>query len=122
MAQKITHFENRGSHIQQARSSVSTQFVTRLCSVLDPLCNPLRMAAINSIMPLSSVCAWHEVTLCAQGLEPKDLLENIRRYRHPTFTALREKILFWPIHDADASVANPVHTRIHNLDVSQSNA
>jgi len=76
------------------------------------------MPAISGIVPFSLICARYEVTVGAQRLEPEYLLENIRSHRHPTFTAFWKKILLRSIHDPDASIANPVHTRIHNLNVA----
>jgi hypothetical protein len=118
MPEKIAHLEDSRSHIEQSRSGVSAQFVARLCSVFNPPRNPFRMPAIDSIVPFSPICAWHEVAISAERLEPKYFLENIWSNRHPTFTAFRKKVFFGPIHNSYAAVVNPVRARVHDFDVS----
>jgi hypothetical protein len=77
------------------------------------------MPAIDSVVAFSAISAWNEVTVSAQWLEPKDLFQNIWRDWNPALTTFREEIFFGSIHDADASITDPVDPRVHNLNVSK---
>src|SRR5205814_2953495 len=76
------------------------------------------MSTINSIMSFSLICARYEITVSAQWLETKYLLEDIGSHWDPTFTAFRKKIFFGSIYDSDAAIADPVNASVHDLNVA----
>jgi hypothetical protein len=74
VSQKIANLENRRAHVEQTGTRITPQLVTRFGAVLDPLRNPFRVSAINSIVSFGSVSAWHEIAIRAQPLKTKYLL------------------------------------------------
>jgi hypothetical protein len=73
--------QNRGAHVEQARTSITSQFVARFSPILNPPRNLLRVAARDGVVSFSLVGTWHEISVRAQRLK----LQNF-----PTFTAFEK--------------------------------
>ena len=64
-AQKIADLENCRTRVEQSGTRIPSQFIGRLCPVVDPLRGPFGVPAINSVVSFRPIRARDEIAVSA---------------------------------------------------------